>query len=87
MKKPTYFKNKHESSDCKDCYFRAHSKDWIKVEVLKIHSKGGWLLMPSIEWISNFFEEHVRPDPRYLQDIYSRTYDGSLIFKGYRRVA
>jgi len=40
MEKPTYFEKEFESSDCKDCYFIAHFKDWGQVEVLKIHRRG-----------------------------------------------
>lgn len=35
----TYFEGANDASDCKDCYFRAHFKDWIQVEVLKLHRR------------------------------------------------
>jgi len=38
--KTTYFENKSETSGCRDCYFRAHFKEWIKVEVPNIHRRG-----------------------------------------------
>jgi len=39
MEQTTYFENKFEMSDCKNCYFKAHFKDWVQVEVLKIHRR------------------------------------------------
>jgi hypothetical protein len=39
MGKTKYFENKFESSDCRDCYFGAHFKEWIQVEVLKIQRR------------------------------------------------
>jgi|GEM_PF-2522851 len=62
MKKTAHSKNNFESSDCRDCYFRAHFKDWVRAEVLKIHRGGN--LMPSLVFLDQFvatYEERRAP--------------------------
>jgi len=36
----TYFEAATDASDCKDCYFREHFIEWIKIEVLNLRRRG-----------------------------------------------